>query len=207
MSDPDVKEWKAQVKSRERVRDLAEVFTAEREVKAMLDLLGPVNANLTATYLEPACGNGNFLVEILARKLAIVLDMKGRVKQPEIELRILQALSAIHGIDICPENVGEARLRLHGDVLDFLSEHFNTWKAKPGFFEAVDLVLATNIQVGDMLNGTAKITITEWKTPKPLFFRRRLFAMDDMLRTGSGSKALLKPIQEIPAQHYQRLAS
>lgn len=44
-----------QIKSRERVRDLAEVFTAEREVNAMLDLLGDVNLNLTARYLEPAC--------------------------------------------------------------------------------------------------------------------------------------------------------
>jgi hypothetical protein len=66
----------SQIKSKDRVRDLAEVYTAEREVNAMLELLGPVNANITATYLEPACGNGNFLVAILERKLKVIRELK-----------------------------------------------------------------------------------------------------------------------------------
>ena len=61
---------KSQIKSRERVRDHGEVFTAEREVKAMCDLVGETGSNPTkGTVLEPACGDGNFLVEILNRKL------------------------------------------------------------------------------------------------------------------------------------------
>lgn len=55
------------IKSKERVRDLAEVYTAEREVRAMLDLVPEFSLN--QTFLEPACGNGNFLIEILRRKL------------------------------------------------------------------------------------------------------------------------------------------
>lgn len=61
-----------QVKSKERVADRGEVFTAEREVKAMCDLVETQCDNVDATFLEPACGDGNFLAEILARKLARV---------------------------------------------------------------------------------------------------------------------------------------
>lgn len=197
----------AQIKSKDRVRDLAEVYTAEREVNAMLDLLGPVNANITATYLEPACGNGNFMVAILERKLNVIRELKGSAKQAEIEFKILQAASSIHGIDICEENVREARLRMRGDVSDFYSEHFNTWKAKPGFYDALDLILETNVQVGDMLNGTADLIITEWKAPKRLNLSRATFRMDDMLRTGGGTKGPLKPIERMPSKHYQKLAS
>jgi hypothetical protein len=196
----------SQIKSKDRVRELAEVYTAEREVNAMLDLLGPVNANITATYLEPACGNGNFLVAILGRKLDVILQLKG-AKQAEIEFKILQAASAIHGIDICSENVTDARIRMRADVSDFYSEHFNTWKATPGFYDALDLILETNIQVGDMLNGTADLIITEWKAPKRLNLSRATFRMDDMLRTGGGAKSPLKPIERMPSKHYQKLAS
>lgn len=197
-----------QIKSRDRVRDLAEVYTAEREVKAMLDLLGPVNANLTATYLEPACGNGNFLIEILHRKLEIVKEQKAvdtALKQAEVEFMVLKGLASIHGIDICEENVLEARDRLRIKIVDFFSEHFNTWKLGAPFRSAVDLILQTNIQRGDMLNGTSEITITEWKAAKRLHFIRKLFAMDDMLRTGGGSKASLKPVSLLSTQHYRKL--
>lgn len=61
-----------QVKSKERVAEHGEVFTAEREVKAMCDLVSTQCDNVDATFLEPACGDGNFLSEILARKLARV---------------------------------------------------------------------------------------------------------------------------------------
>ena len=58
-----------QIKSRKRVKEFAEVFTSEREVKAMCDLLpAEIWNNIESTFLEPACGNGNFLVEIFSRK-------------------------------------------------------------------------------------------------------------------------------------------
>ena len=61
-----------QTKSKERVRDLAEVYTNQREINAMLDLTKNLSENIDSRYLEPACGNGNFLVEILKRKLQTV---------------------------------------------------------------------------------------------------------------------------------------
>ncbi len=59
------------VKSVERVRDLGEVFTPAATVKAMLDLIPEAMwvPYPSFTFLEPACGDGNFLVAILERKL------------------------------------------------------------------------------------------------------------------------------------------
>ena len=61
-----------QIKSKQRVADHGEVFTAEREVNAMLDLVKQETERIDSTFLEPACGDGNFLAEILRRKLAVV---------------------------------------------------------------------------------------------------------------------------------------
>lgn len=84
-----------QIKSRERVSSHGEVFTAEREVKAMCDLI----PDWTGNVLEPACGNGNFLVEIARRKLAAGMDT-------------VSTASTIFGVDIQADNVEEARARL-----------------------------------------------------------------------------------------------
>ena len=61
-----------QVKSKQRVADHGEVFTADREVQAMCDLVKQETERIDSRFLEPACGDGNFLAEILKRKLAIV---------------------------------------------------------------------------------------------------------------------------------------
>lgn len=61
-----------QVKSKKRVSDHGEVFTNEREVNAMLDLVKHETERIDSRFLEPACGNGNFLAEVLRRKLNVV---------------------------------------------------------------------------------------------------------------------------------------
>jgi len=71
-----------QVKSKKRVADHGEVFTNEREVNAMLDLVKQETERIDSRFLEPACGNGNFLVEILRRKLEVV---KARYKKSQLE--------------------------------------------------------------------------------------------------------------------------
>ena len=94
------------IKSKERVSKFAEVYTPEWLVKKMCDMCKAENEDaftvLTKTWLEPACGNGNFLVEIFRRKLLIC----------ETPLDGVVALSTIYGVDILPDNVNEARERL-----------------------------------------------------------------------------------------------
>ena len=67
-----------QVKSRQRVADHGEVYTAEREVRAMCDLVKSETERIESRFLEPACGNGNFLAEVLRRKLAVVKSRYGK---------------------------------------------------------------------------------------------------------------------------------
>lgn len=62
------------IKDKKRVADHGEVFTAEREVEAMLDLVKNETLRIDSRFLEPACGNGNFLAKILERKLIIVAE-------------------------------------------------------------------------------------------------------------------------------------
>jgi len=70
---------KTQTKSKQRVADHGEVFTAEREVNAMLDLVKQETERIDSRFLEPACGDGNFLAEILRRKLAVVKSICSRI--------------------------------------------------------------------------------------------------------------------------------
>lgn len=92
-----------QIKSKERVKAHGEVFTAEREVKAMCDLIPESEWTIESKFLEPACGNGNFLVEIFERKLKLCKHEKDGLK----------ALASIVGIDIQADNVKESQARLY----------------------------------------------------------------------------------------------
>lgn len=83
-----------QVKSRKRVVDHGEVFTAEREVKAMCDLVSDECLRIDSRFLEPACGNGNFLSEILARKLDEVVK-KYKRSPADYEKNALLALGSL----------------------------------------------------------------------------------------------------------------
>ena len=125
-----------QIKSKERVSKFAEVFTAEREVKAMCDLI-PSNVweNIDSTFLEPACGNGNFLVEIFERKLKYCKDAE----------QGLRALRSIYGIDVQQDNVEESKLRL----FDIFIGRFPKASAVTGLQAAE--ILQNNIICGDSL--------------------------------------------------------
>ena len=91
------------VKSRQRVADHGEVFTAEREVNAMLDLVKNETERIDSRFLEPACGNGNFLAEILRRKLAVVKRMYGR-NVADYEKWSIIALMNIYGVELLDDN-------------------------------------------------------------------------------------------------------
>lgn len=100
-----------QVKSKQRVADHGEVFTAEREVEAMCDLVKQETERIDSRFLEPACGDGNFLSVILKRKLAVVTK-KYRRSACDWERNSLVALGSLYGIDILPDNVAACRERL-----------------------------------------------------------------------------------------------
>lgn len=136
-----------QIKNKKRVRAYGEVFTAEREIKNMCDLV-PVWKDLDATFLEPSCGNGNFLVEILKRKLELCKNGSD----------ILRAVQSIYGVDLLPDNVKESKKRMY-ELIKKTGIAFDEKK--------VTLVLNCNIQQGDFLtkkkaNGK-EIMFIQWR--------------------------------------------
>lgn len=140
------------IRSKERVKNLAEVFTNEREVKAMLDLVGDTAYAVETTFLEPACGNGNFLVEILARKAETIrrrfeADRDGR----RVQIDLMRSIATISAIDISPGNVAEARARM----LILTGELYRKILGQDvpeGFLLVCASILGRKIVVGDFIN-------------------------------------------------------
>ncbi|MFL0243270.1 type III restriction endonuclease subunit M [Mycobacterium sp. SMC-17] len=153
-----------QIKTRQRVRDLAEVYTHAREVHAMLDLVPGMfpsaadPSNTDRKFFEPAAGSGNFLEEILIRKLAFVTRERYQTGQ-QYEHRILRALASIYAIDIDAENVAESKDRLRSVIIAHLDNDLNTREATAGFAGAVEAVLSTNVVQADTL---ADLDTIEW---------------------------------------------
>jgi len=119
-------------KSKERVKELGEVFTPDALVTEMLSKLPAGSWEHAQTFLEPSCGNGNFLVQILERKLAAGATP-------------LQALSTIHGVDIMEDNADESRARLLAIVHPLLDD----WGKA-----TANLIVWCNIVCGDILKIT-----------------------------------------------------
>lgn len=115
------------IKSKERVKNLGEVFTNEREVKAMSDLLPLITIEMT--FLEPTCGNGNFVIEILKRKFDLC-----KKKQDYIT-----ALNSVVAIDLMADNIKECKQRVR--------ELYRSFGQK----ENIDFILDTQIFQGNSL--------------------------------------------------------
>ena len=131
-----------QIKSKQRVKDFAEVFTNEREVKAICDLVpSEIWSNIESTVLEPACGNGNFIVEILNRKYSHCKTEKDGLK----------ALASVVGVDIQQDNVDECRERL-------LKQYIKYFPNASAFAVLCAMaILRNNIMCDDFLNPSDKL--------------------------------------------------
>ena len=100
-----------QINSKERVNKFGEVYTSEREVNNMIDIVKDESLRIDSRFLEPACGNGNFLTNVLSRKLNII-EKKYKNSQVEYERYSIQAVSSLYGIDIIEDNVKNCIKRL-----------------------------------------------------------------------------------------------
>jgi hypothetical protein len=152
-----------QIKSKERVSAHGEVFTNPREVNAMLDLVKAETERIDSRFLEPACGDGNFLIEILRRKLAIC---EARVKakqytQLQYEHDAIWSISGIYGIELLADNAAACRERL----LYYFTEQYQALfksKCKDSCIEAVRYILSKNIIHGDALTYKRVDKPNEW---------------------------------------------
>ncbi len=168
-----------QVKSKQRVADHGEVFTAEREVNAMLDLVKQETERVDSRFLEPACGEGAFLVEILRRKLNAAKKRATlpKRKSPEafaFEKQSVIAISGVYGIDLLMDNVLACRERLYRiweQEYDAVCKNEATDECR----QAVRFILNRNIVCGNALtmmcvdenqkDTKAPIAFSEWTFP------------------------------------------
>src|ERR1700687_388235 len=131
------------VKSKQRVADHGEVFTPAWMVEAMLDLVKDETERIDSRFLEPACGDGNFLVQILRRKLAAV-ELKYGKSDFERRHFALLALMCVYGIELLPDNISECRANL----LDIFAEYLDLDESDD-LFLAASYVLRQNLVHGD----------------------------------------------------------
>ena len=210
-----------QVKSKQRVADHGEVFTNQREVNAMLDLVKHETERIDSRFLEPACGNGNFLAEILIRKLNVV-EHKYSHTQIEWEFYAVLSVCNIYGVDILEDNAEECRKLLFKILKDRYITLFSD-KCKPEVLRSFDFLLHRNILWGDSLNLKNPVTdepiiFSEWSAVNGVMVKRRDFALDKLLRpTSSEANTLLsdlgeeafipKPLQDFPLTHFLKLGN
>lgn len=182
-----------QIKSKERVSQHGEVFTAEREVNAMLDLVAQETERMESRFLEPACGDGNFLIEILRRKLAVCrrrVEAK-QYTQLQYERNVVLAVSSIYGIELLQDNAEACRKRLFRYFCEQYEELFGE-KCKQQCRDAVEYLLQKNIIMGDALtykrvdNPNEWIIVSEWGFIGDGKVVRRDYSFSYLVATGQG---------------------
>ncbi len=179
-----------QIKSKQRVSDHGEVFTADREVNAMLDLVKDETERIDSTFLEPACGEGAFLIKILDRKLAVVKAKYGR-SLADYEKYSIVALSSLYGIDIMEDNAQNCREKLFSFWNDSYTAVCKS-SARDEVRNAARYILQKNILVGNALtlkivdsyqNDTDQpIIFAEWSMVTGTKMKRRDFRLDVILK-------------------------
>jgi len=213
-----------QVKSKKRVTDHGEVFTSEHEVNAMLDLVKQETERIDSRFLEPACGSGNFLVEVLRRKLSIV-ESRYKKNQIEFERYAVIAISSIYGVDILEDNVVECRNRL----FEIFNKQYTTFykaNCKEECRTSIKYILEKNILWGDALtlktvgNEVEPIIFSEWSAVNGSMIKRRDFTLANLLEAEASKVPgglfddfyetdpafLPKPVREFPLTHFLKLA-
>ncbi|MDR0846792.1 MAG: hypothetical protein LBN08_04705 [Lactobacillales bacterium] len=178
------------IKSKKRVADHGEVFTPEFIVQDMLKLVEQETLRIDSRFLEPACGDGNFLDAILSKKLE-VCESRNKNDLEGYERDSFLAMTSIYGIDLLEDNVAECRNRLY-------ETWFSRYKKKSrgewdeNVVEAVKHVLRLNITCGDALTleqaDETPIVFPEWAFISEKILKRRDFEFVEMLRANDNRK-------------------
>jgi len=173
------------IKNRERVTEHGEVFTGEREVNAMLDLVKQETDRVDSRFLEPACGDGNFLAEILRRKLVAAKKraIPPRKRKPiplEFEKQSVIAIASMYGVDIMNDNVIACRERLY-NIWNKEYEDVCGKEVDNQCREAVQFILKRNIVCGNALS--LKVVDENGNdTDEPIVFSEWAFVMGDKIQ-------------------------
>jgi len=203
------------VKSKQRVADHGEVFTPAWMVEAMLDLVKDETERIDSRFLEPACGSGNFLVQVLRRKLTAV-ELKYGHSDFDRQHYALLGLMCIYGIELLADNIAECR----ANVLDVFTAYLGL-DASNDLSRAASCVLSLNLVHGDALtlrtHDDAPITFAEWGYLGKGKFQRRdfhfstltqssVFNAEDSIFSLIGKQELFTPIKVFAPMSMRDLA-
>lgn len=191
----------AQIKSRQRVVNHGEVFTADREVKAMCDLVSDECLRIDSRFLEPACGDGNFLSEILDRKLAIVKE-RYRRSPYDWERNALLALGSLYGVDLLTDNCIVCRKRLF-DQWDAEYKKVCKRECNDEVRRTAKFILDCNIVCGNALtlrcvdddqqDTIEPIVFSEWSFPNnDAMLHRKDYTFSELLESDSKDQNIKK---------------
>jgi SAM-dependent methyltransferase len=214
----------SQIISKKRVSDHGEVFTAQREVNAMLDLVKQETERIDSHFLEPACGTGNFLIPIIQRKLTIVKQRYSKSRL-EFERYAVIAIGSVYGIDILEDSVEQCRQRLYDEVNQLYTSLYKS-EADEKFRKTIHFILERNIIHGDALrlrtvkNNESPIIFSEWALVQGSKVKRRDFSFEEILQKQGGNVGLFakididntddpyfipEPLKEYALTHYLEL--
>lgn len=179
-----------QIKSRQRVADHGEVFTSVREVKAMCDLVVQECERIDSRFLEPACGDGNFLAEILTRKLTAV-SKKYKKSAYDWERYSMLALGSLYGVDILADNCEICRERLF-KIWDAEYKKICKKECNDDTRASAKFILGLNIVCGNALSlrcvdenqedTDEPIVFSEWSFPRnDAFIYRKDYTFDELV--------------------------
>lgn len=208
------------IKSKQRVKDHGEVFTPDFIVNDMLDLVKNEIERIESRFLEPACGDGNFLAPILQKKLNIVLDKYGK-SQTEFEKMAILAVSSIYGVELLEDNIKICVDRLYKIFDDIYTKKYKD-KCKDEFRKSIKFILQRDILQGNALtlktnNDKDYIIFSEWSLVDGGMVKRRdfqyaeladfnpktptLFSVREVSDTGEAIFSPM-PVREFPLKHY-----
>ena len=210
-----MKNKELQIKDKSRVSNFGEVLTSKREVLDMLNLVNTETSRLDSRFLEPACGDGNFLTEVLNFKLDI-LEKNYSKNQYEFEKFSIQIFTSIYGIDILEDNIISARERLFNQYFDLYSKKFKS-DINQKLLNCIKYILEVNLVHADALTlKTTKndkfIIFSEWSLVNDKI-KRRDFEFKNLidyapfekgtLFSDLGDKVIIpSPIKEYPLTHF-----
>src|SRR5690606_21388206 len=150
-------------------------------VNDMLDLVAHECERVDSRFLEPACGTGNFLAEVLRRRLALV-DRRYKPRT-QWEPNALLGLACLYGIEKQHDNVNDCRQRLHALFADHYTNRYKK-QVRPECLAAARHIVRCNILYGDARNMKTvadkvhlerPLVFTEWSLLGKGRFKRRCY--------------------------------
>ena len=172
-----------QIKSKKRVTEFGEVNTSFQTIEHIIDLVGNEAMRYDSKFLDPACGDGNFLVALFDRKLAS-LEGKLHKNATLCEEKLMIALGSIYGIDKLKDNIVEARIRILKQFSNAYAKLFDS-EVKKNTLCLAEYIVSKNIIFGDVL------TLEDYESRNEIIFSEWFFSNMQINKIDHRIKSLL----------------